>query len=98
MPKWLSTAGNRYSAGGFSSNPISVRVCADAEQFLIKFLKRKVSTFGPLLWNLWKKFIMLTQLNKQLTSLVNFLYLVLYFLQCKIYMYKKILVEIYWNL
>jgi hypothetical protein len=29
MPKWLSTVGNCFSAGGFPSNPIWVRVCAE---------------------------------------------------------------------
>ncbi len=28
-PKWLSTAGNCYTAGGFSSSPIPVRACAE---------------------------------------------------------------------
>ena len=29
MPKWLSMARNWFTAGGFSSNPIPVRVCAE---------------------------------------------------------------------
>ncbi len=29
MPKWLSTEANCFTAGGFPSNPIPVRVCAE---------------------------------------------------------------------
>ncbi len=29
MPKWLSTARNCFTSGGFSSSPIPVRVCAE---------------------------------------------------------------------
>ncbi len=31
-PKWLSTEGNCFTAGGFPSDPIPIRVCAKQEQ------------------------------------------------------------------
>jgi hypothetical protein len=36
MPKWLSMEGNCFTAGGFPSNPIPVRVFAEQSKLLAK--------------------------------------------------------------
>jgi|LakMenE18May11ns_1017448.scaffolds.fasta_scaffold7250278_1 hypothetical protein len=35
MPKWLSMEGNCFTAGGFPSNPIPVRVCAPNKSYFV---------------------------------------------------------------
>ncbi len=60
MPKWLSMAGNWFTAGGFSSNPIPVRVCA--EQFSNPSNRTRVNILEQNFWDVLKFFFGISHL------------------------------------
>ena len=47
MPKWLSMEGNCFTAGGFPSNPIPVRVCAEQKRIYSYQERRQTKVFVP---------------------------------------------------